>query len=300
VPRAAPGVRELRSAADVSVGRALHVTAIALATCAAFPQGDPDDAHLVAALQEATWAVWDDPGVDWAAFDLVVVRSTWDYQQRRDAFLAWARSLPRVVNPVAVLEWNTDKRYLAELPGAVSTTFLSPGEPFAAPRGQYVVKPTVSAGSRDTARFGAGEDERAGALVGAIHAGGRTAMVQPYVNAVDVRGETALMFFDGRFSHAIRKGPLLRLGEEPHTEVFAAEDVVACDPDPAERALAEQVLEHVRTRWGRDLAYARVDLVPGAAGPQLLELELTEPSLFFGHAPGAAERLAAALGVQEP
>jgi glutathione synthase/RimK-type ligase-like ATP-grasp enzyme len=199
------------------------------------------------------------------------------------------------VNPAEVLEWNTDKRYLAELPGAVATTFVAPGEPFAAPDGEYVVKPAVSAGSRDTARFGPGEAERAGALVAAIHAGGRTAMVQPYVGAVDSDGEMALLFFDGRYSHAIRKGALLRPGAEPHADVFAAEDVEAREPSAAQRALADRVLGHVRTRFGGDLPYARVDVVPGAAGPELLELELTEPSLFFGHAAGAAERFRSAI-----
>jgi hypothetical protein len=270
---------------------------IALATCAALPQGHSDDVHLMAALPDAQWAVWDDPAVDWAAFDLVVVRSTWDYQRRRDEFLAWARSVPRLANPAEVLEWNTDKRYLAELPGAVATAFVAPGEPFAAPDGEYVVKPTVSAGSRDTARFAPGEEERAQALVAAIHAGGRTAMVQPYVEAIETYGETALLFFGGRYSHAIRKGPLLRPGEAPHEDLFATEDVGAREPGADELALADRVLAYVRARFGRDLPYARVDVVPGPGGPQLLELELTEPSLFFEHAPGAAERFATALKI---
>jgi glutathione synthase/RimK-type ligase-like ATP-grasp enzyme len=267
---------------------------IALATCAAFPAGDEDDAPLAAALPEAEFAIWDDPSADWDAFDLVVVRSTWDYQERRDAFLAWARSLPRVVNPLPVLAWNTDKRYLGELPGAVDTSFLDPGDAFSPPDGEYVVKPSVSAGSRDTARFAPGEEERAAALVARIHASGRTAMVQPYLHAVDQDGETALMFFDGAFSHAIRKAPILQPGADTHDDIFAPEQITARDAGADERALAERALAHVRERFG-ELAYARIDLVPGSAGPQLLELELTEPSLFFAHAPGAAERFAAAI-----
>jgi glutathione synthase/RimK-type ligase-like ATP-grasp enzyme len=270
------------------------MTRIALATCAAFPDGDPDDALLAAALPEAEFAIWDDPAVDWDAFDLVVIRSTWDYQDRRDAFLDWVRSVPRIVNPREVVEWNTDKRYLGELPGAVDTTFLAPGDAFCAPDREYVIKPSVSAGSRDTARFGPGEAQRAESLVARIHARGRTAMVQPYVDAVDRDGETALLFFDGAFSHAIRKDPILQPGADTHDDVFAPEKITQRDAGPDERALAERVLDHVRERFG-DLAYARVDLVPGANGPQLLELELTEPSLFFGHADGAAERFAAAI-----
>jgi glutathione synthase/RimK-type ligase-like ATP-grasp enzyme len=267
---------------------------IALATCSYFPKGDDDDALLAAALPEARWAVWDDPQIDWDAFDFVVVRSTWDYQGRHDEFLEWAHSVPRLLNPPEVIEWNTDKRYLAEVPGAVDTTFLAAGETFSAPGAEYVVKPSVSAGSRDTARFAPGEDARAEALVERIHASGRTAMVQPYLHTVDSDGETALLFFDGVFSHAVRKGPLLTPGADPHDDVFAPENITPREPRDDERILGERVIGYVRERFG-DLAYARVDVVGGVDGPRLLELELTEPSLFFRQGDRAAERFAAAI-----
>jgi glutathione synthase/RimK-type ligase-like ATP-grasp enzyme len=277
---------------------------VALATCSYFPDGDEDDAGLPAAIGgETTFAIWDDPAVDWTSFDLVVVRSTWDYQERRDAFLAWARAIgDRLVNPPELLAWNTDKRYLHELVEAglpvVPTALVAPGEPFAAPAGEYVVKPTISAGSRDTARFAAGEQERAAELVAAIHATGRTVMVQPYVASVDARGETALLFFDGAFSHAIHKSALLRPGAEPTSEVFAAETIEPRVAGAAERAVAQRVLDHVAaTRLGGEApAYARIDLVEDAGGaPLLLELELTEPSLFFGGDAGRLARFAATI-----
>jgi glutathione synthase/RimK-type ligase-like ATP-grasp enzyme len=274
----------------VPVGRAVRMSSIALATCSYFPDGDPDDAHLAAALPEARFAVWDDPAVDWDAFGLVVIRSTWDYQEQRDRFLDWVRSVPRIINPPDVVEWNTDKRYLGELPHAVPTEYVAPGDVFAAPEGEYVVKPTVSAGSRHTARFGPGEDERAAALVAEIHRGGRTAMVQPYVASIDELGETALLYFDGVYSHAAHKGPILRRGVEPTSEVFAAETIDTRDPPADERALADEIVARVG-----DLAYARVDVVRGPDGPLVLELELTEPSLFFAQSDRAAERFAAAI-----
>jgi len=278
-------------------------TRVALATCSAFPQGDADDAGLPAAIGgDVTFAVWDDPAVDWAAFDLVVVRSTWDYQERREAFLAWASGIgQRLVNPPEVLAWNTDKRYLHELAAAglpvVPTALVAPGEAFVAPAGEYVVKPTVSAGSRDTARFTGGEAQRAAALVAAIHASGRTAMVQPYIASVDTRGETALLYFAGAFSHAIHKGPLLRPGAEPTSEVFAAETIEPRTPTAAELAVAQRLVDDVGPRLGTGAPlYARVDLVEDPAGaPLLLELELTEPSLFFASDPARVARFAAAV-----
>jgi glutathione synthase/RimK-type ligase-like ATP-grasp enzyme len=282
---------------------------VALATCVHFPDGDADDAGLPEALGgDVAFAIWDDPAVDWSSFDAVVVRSTWDYQERRDEFLAWARAIgERLVNPPEVLEWNTDKRYLRELADAglpvVATELVEPGEAFRAPEGEYVVKPTVSAGSRDTARFGgpghdaAADAARAAELVAAIHASGRTAMVQPYVASVDARGETALLFFDGRFSHAIHKGPLLQPGAAPTSEVFAAETILPREASAAERAVGERVLAHVADRFGDGApAYARVDVVEGDDGaPLVLELELTEPSLFFAGEPGRLSEFAAAI-----
>jgi glutathione synthase/RimK-type ligase-like ATP-grasp enzyme len=257
---------------------------VALVTCAELPDGDPDDAPLPAAFGGAPWVVWDDPAVDWDAFDVVLVRSTWDYHDRRDDFLAWAdRVGDRLVNPPDVLRDNTDKRYLARLPRTVPTTILEPGDALAPFDREVVVKPTVSAGSRLTARFSPDEHDRAAALVRRIHAAGKAAMVQPYLRSVDARGETALLHFGGMFSHAVRKGPILQPGHEPTGELFAAEEL----------ELAREVLATL----GREVAYARVDVVEGDDGePLLLELELTEPSLFFAQADdGAVERFAAAV-----
>jgi glutathione synthase/RimK-type ligase-like ATP-grasp enzyme len=272
---------------------------VVLATCAELPRGDGDDEPL-AALLRAAFVPWDDDDFDWSAPELVVLRATWDYQGRRDEFLAWTRRIgERLVNPPDVVEWNTDKRYLHELEDAglavVHTALVEPGEPFEPPAGEYVVKPTVSAGSRDTARFAPGEEERAAALVAAIHAAGKTAMVQPYVASVDRRGETALLFFGGELSHAIHKGPLLRPGADPTDEVYAPEEIAPREPTAGERAVAERVVAWSAERFGGPLAYARVDVVEGDGGPLLLELELTEPSLFFAQGLGAAERFADVL-----
>lgn len=276
---------------------------IALATAAEFPDLDEDGAVLVAALEargvSADPAVWTDPRADWASYDLVVVRCTWDYHERRDAFLDWADrvgSLTRLANPASVLRWNTHKTYLRELASAglpvVETAWLELGDHFSVPReGEYVVKPAVSAGSRDTNRYVVGEhDSLAAAHAEALLAAGRTVMVQPYLDQVDSHGETALLFFAGELSHAIRKGPLLEPAMALVEGAYKPETVEVRAPSEAERAVAEAVLDKLGSvaaldgAGRRDLAYARVDLVPGADGsPILLELELTEPSMFLVH-----------------
>lgn len=270
---------------------------IALASCAELPTG-----HLEDELAErlgATWAVWDDPGVDWSAFALVVVRSTWDYQYDRDGFLAWARAMPRLVNPSAVLAWNTDKRYLAEVAAAglavVDTAFLAPGDalPTALPE-EIVLKPTVSAGSRDTGRFRPATDlDAARELLAAIHASGRTAMLQRFVASVDARGESALLYAGGAYSHAITKAAILRPGEVAALDTAGDPPITPLVPTGAERELADRTVAWLQERLG-PLAYARIDLLAGPDGePVILELELTEPCLYLPYAEGAAERFAA-------
>jgi glutathione synthase/RimK-type ligase-like ATP-grasp enzyme len=273
---------------------------LVFATCRALPRGDGDEEQLAERIG-AAFVPWDEPGYDWSAPDLVVLRATWDYHHRRDEFLHWVHALEgRIANPPAIVEWNTDKRYLHELEDAglpvVHTALVEPGEELEVPDAEFVVKPTISAGSRDTARFLPQEADRARALVAAIHATGRTAMVQPYIASVDRRGETAMLFFDGAYSHAIHKGPLLRPGQEPTQEVYATEDIARREPTPAEHEVAERVVGWTAQRFGAAPAYARVDLVEEEdGGPLVLELELTEPSLFLSYDEGAAARLASAI-----
>lgn len=271
---------------------------IALATAAHWPELDEDGPELIAALEAEGLAVdvcvWDDPTVDWPSYDLVVLRSVWDYWDRHEEFLAWTRSVPRLANPASVVAWNTDKAYLGRLAvegvPIVSTSYLTSLDGWEPPAEPFVVKPTVSAGARDTAAYEA-SDPAAVAHVEGLLARGKTVMVQPYQTAVDDYGETALLVFDGVASHAVRKGALLAPGGGIGAPDDYREHITSRQPTPEEVALAEQVLSVVQG-WGDDLLYARVDMLPG---PVLIELEVTEPSLFLRHAPGSAQRFAAAV-----
>jgi glutathione synthase/RimK-type ligase-like ATP-grasp enzyme len=280
---------------------------VALATAAEFPDLDDDGASLIAALAaegiDGVPAVWTDGSIDWAAFDLVVVRSTWDYPARVEQFRAWidqVEGVTRLANPSALLRWNMDKRYLTTLAAAdvpvVPSGFAEPGEHVEIPDGEVVVKPVVGAGSVGAARFAAGQRADAAEHARQLHADGRTVMVQPYVASVDTGGETALIHLGGAFSHAINKGPLLQVGAAPVEGLFRQETIEAVTPTAAELEVAGRVLAAVP--GAHEPLYARVDVVDDAAGnPVLLELELCEPSLFLGFGPGSPERLAKATAV---
>ena len=260
----------------------------------------PATAALARAGVQAEVVRWDDEGVDWDAFDLVVVRSCWDYTWRLEEFLGWVDRVPRLRNPARVLRWNADKRYLRDLAAAGCPVVPTTWDPASADElpaaAEWVVKPAVSAGSRDTARWSTPADVLA--HVGELRAAGRTAMVQPYLDAVDVAGETALLHFGGSCSHAVRKGPLLRRGEGVRQDRAGREQLSAVTPRPDQLEVAAAALAAVTAVLGHDapLLYARVDLVDGPDGrPVLLELELVEPSLFLPWGEGAAARFADAV-----
>lgn len=288
---------------------------IAIATAAKARGSDEDEPLLITALESAGLrarsVIWDNPTTDWSTFGSVVVRSTWDYSLRRREFLAWADRVgsERLRNSAEVLWWNTDKVYLRALArrgvAIVPTTWIAPDSnevtlPAVSPQtGEYVVKPSVSAGSRDTARYVAGQDEDATDHIRRIQQSGRFAMVQPYIASVDATGETALVYIDGSFSHAVRKAPLLpAAGHATIDGLFASEKITPQEPTASQRTVADHIVAVAQSLLG-GLIYARVDLVDCPDGtPLLLELELSEPSLFLTHAPGSADRLAAAIAAQ--
>ena len=277
---------------------------VALATFRGLPGLDPDDHPLRDALarrgHQVTAAVWDDPKVDWKTFDVVVLRSTWDYFHRRDDFLAWAlwvSAATRLLNPLALVRWNTHKSYLLELrtrgASVIPTEIAAAGSRLdvaarMAANGwtRAVVKPAVGADSFGTILASpetlAAAQAHAEALLRE-----RDVMLQPYLRSVEEPGERCLVHIDGAYSHAVRKRSLFLGGRH------AGPEGIAVEADADERAEAARVLQ---LAGAADALYARVDLARDDAGrPCLLELELAEPTLFLAVAPRAAEALAEAI-----
>ncbi|MCK6512018.1 hypothetical protein L6R29_18915 [Myxococcota bacterium] len=265
-----------------------------------------DDMHLVRALRgrgvEVQPLVWrrDDPlGVD---CDACLVRTPWDYQEDAAGFLGWLEALSgtgmRVAHDPALLRWNIEKTYLAELGrrGArvIPTVYMDVDDPrslveVASEAGwsEVVLKPVIAAGGLDTYRLGVAEMEAFAPRYRALLAE-KAMMLQPFLPEVLSKGEWSLIFFGGEYSHSVRKIP--KGGEfrvqDKHGGRACAEEV-----DREVRDVAEKILDSV----GQTLLYARVDGIVQEDGFTLIELEIFEPELFFRMDAGAADRFAEVL-----
>ncbi|MPV37516.1 ATP-grasp domain-containing protein [Georgenia subflava] len=296
---------------------------VTLATCAALPQLAEDDAPLPDALAargiEPRIAVWDDPDVDWSAAGVVVMRSVNDYATRRDEFVRWAESVPRLVNHADVVRWNTDKHYMIELEKrgmpTIPTVWLEPERNLSKHQvhtrfpasGDFVVKPAVSSGSHDTGRYTAVDAKSRQEAIGHamdLLAEGRSVMVQRYLESVDQRGETALIFMNGLVSHAVEKDAMLHGPFRRHSDA-PAEVAHAREATDAEWRLGEEarVAIHslIKERMGRDeqLTYCRIDVVEGEdGGVRVMEVSLVDSSLYLSTTPGAVDNFADAIAVR--
>ena len=284
---------------------------IGLVTAAVARELDTDLPLLGAALERAGtqfhFVDWHDESVDWSQYSLLVLRSTWDYHLRRDEFLQWLErvsQLTTVCNSLEVVQWNSDKKYLGELSGAgiavVPTQFVASAQEihFTNSVMDVVVKPSISAGSHDTFRYRDVAQEMSVVTdhIARIVTSGATAMVQEYQHGIDGVGETGLVYLNGVYGHAFRKGAILQHRPDMSNGLYAAEDVGEREASDAEQATARQVLSFVEHKFGAMPLYARVDLIPQDNGePQLMELELVEPSFFLWASAGSADRAAQAI-----
>jgi len=288
---------------------------VAVACCRRSDDSDPTDLYpdldagpLRGALADlgvdSALVSWDDPAVDWGSFSHVVVSSTWDSVDRPVEYVAWAGRVANasvLVNSPSVIEWNLDKIHQRELEAEgvpiIPTTWVRVEEVWRPPElGDFVVKPSISAGGRNTARY-AGGDPAAVDHVQALQRAGQTVMVQDHLAAIDEEGEVDLIFFDGRFSHAVLKKPVLRAGEgvvDRPWERMAWTGLVT--PTPQQVAVATMTMSVVTDRMVDRPAYGRVDLINGPGGtPLVLEVELIDPYLSLDMEPTAASTLADAV-----
>lgn len=282
------------------------MTTISFATSRALKDLNDDDRLAAAALTrrgvKVVPAIWNDPKVDWSSFDRVIVRTPWDYPEHAEEFLAWFGTLDRagvpVDNPTSVLRWNLDKvylRWIEERGGSViPTEFVERGgvvdvAEVLRRRGwtRGVVKPTVSAGGANTwivsAATAVADAKKIAPL---LKASGL--MIQPFLAEIETEGEISMLFYGGRYSHAVRKRPA---SGDFRVQVEHGGSVEGANPSPEVVQEAQRIVD----LRGDELLYARVDGVVVGEEFQLMEFEVLEPQLFFPYHPQAAERFADAV-----
>lgn len=296
---------------------------ITLVTSADMPALYSDEAKLPDALAKAGFdphiAVWNDPAVDWERAGICVVRSVVDYARDRQKFLTWARTVPRILNHPAVLEWNSDKHYMIELEHhglpIIPTTWLEASAHLSKRQvhtrfpamGDFVVKPAVSSGVRDIGRYTANVAAQRQAAV--LHASrllgeGRDVMVQRYLREVDVHGEISLVFFNGMLSHTVEKEAALHPASQ--TDPIVRESVVRARPaTDTEMRWGEQIrsIVHavIREKLGRDelFLYSRADVVPDGQGSfRVMEVSMVDADLYLDSTPRALANFVNAVGVR--
>lgn len=261
-----------------------------------------DDELAVAPLAELGWDVatvsWRDTTVDWNDFEIVVVRTPWDYQNDPETFLDVLREIDasnaRLENPLSIIEWNLDKRYLRDLEtkgvsivptiwgnGGVNEKTFTEWQSFF-DSDELIIKPTVSATAQDTFRLRSFDEKLTDVF------SNRSFMIQPFVNAIVDEGEFSLFYFSGEYSHTILKSP-------KHGDFRVQEEhgglITAVVPEPKLRVTADKIVASLSP-----MLYARVDLVRNDSGEfMLMELELIEPALYFRMDDESPRRFAAAL-----
>jgi len=256
--------------------------------------------------------VWHDAAVDWSAFDLIVMRSPWDYSARTAEFLAWLDALPtdRVLNPPALIRWNFDKRYLLDLethgvsivPTIVAATLTEVRTAAEKIGGRVVIKPNIGAGSWG-AHITSADDPKLDGYAAELLGAGKLVLVEPEIPEITAGGERGLLFFDGEYSHTIAKGRILADDGGYHGDEYT-EDITSTTPTDAEIEMAASCSRAIAAiaqerGFASDAAttplYARYDIVTGADGPMIIEAELFEPSYYVDTAPGSVERVVDAV-----
>lgn len=244
-------------------------------------------------------AIWDVPDLDPDAFDAFVVGTCWDYMEKPAAFLATLERISAVrplLNPLGVIQWNSDKGYLADLDAQgvaiVPTLWADAADAASIARGfeafpdadRLVVKPRVGASAWRQVRV-----SRSGAVPEKHELPPAACLIQPFLKAAETEGEVTMLFFDRVFSHALVKRP--KAGDYRTQSMYGATET-AVEPEREAVATASAALEAVPG----DLLYARVDLMRRGDGQYaVMELELIEPYYYPEQGPDLGRLFAAGL-----
>jgi len=288
----------------------MNPASIGFVTSTQYPNLVPDDLILARALErrgaKVFPVVWTEATPESIDCDLLVIRSPWDYHLRPADFLAWieaANRRTRVVNPLELVRWNFDKRYLREIEVAgfalPKTYFLERGSQadLVSMMGEsrlstVVVKPTISASAFETHRVDGTQAKEFSPKLNSLLQD-RAMLVQEFILEIATTGEWSLIFVEKpcagmEFTHAVNKLP--RAGDFRVQEEHGGQHQRATPPETAIK-MARAILQ----KFAPQAVYCRADMVMRASGPVLMELELIEPLLHFAQAPEAAEKMGDAI-----
>ncbi len=247
---------------------------------------------------------WDNPDADWRSFDTVVLRSCWNYYRHFDTFRQWLQKLKtqnvKVFNPADMVLWNIDKKYLLELENKgvpiIPTRILEKGKPFdleeilsGLPADEIIIKPTVGASAHHVKKYPRDSIVSMYRYIENIHAS-HDAMIQTFLPQISADGEFSFIFFNNAYSHAVKKMPKK---DDFRTQPRYGGKDISVKPSDDLIQQAEDIIKKIDT----PLLYARVDAVDDNGILRLMELELTEPYLFFELDKEATRRFADALEI---
>ena len=296
----------------------ITMTIIALVTDAESINNDFDMPLLIQACDllgiKTEIVRWDDLSINWSKYVLVILRSPWSYVDRFNEFIKWCSDIDKkttLLNPLKVVSWGLNKKYLLDLKDKsvdiITTLLIEQKEQNVniivndflkknRLNDKIVIKPSVGAYSRGVKIFSTNEQEQIISYINELHSSGNDVLIQPYLTSINSNGETDLVYFDGNYSHSIRKNALLQPDgsvSEPLQEYRKSRNASKAELNVAERAL-KAVTEIFSLE--KPLLYARIDLVLDDSGkPVILEMEISEPSLNLPFAEGSALRLAEAI-----
>lgn len=262
---------------------------IAFATCSELPNLTENDRLLIPIFEANGYTIsaeiWDNSEVDWAIYDVVLIRSTWDYYLKPEEFKNWiskfVNSRTQLINSPEIVMKNSHKFYLKELSengiGIIPTIFSSEKIELETLKKweKVVIKPAVSAGSHETEIF---ETSTLSQETFDQKLSTGDWLIQPFLSEIQDAGEISMIFFGGKFSHAIQKVP--KSGDFRVQKQFGAK-YLKFEPNAELIDVAANIVEIA----GKESIYARVDGILIKNEFLLMEIEMIEPDLFFEHAP---------------
>lgn len=288
----------------------MQIQQIALVTCESLghytANADTEDDRLNRFLEskghEVSFQVWTNEQVDWTQFDVLIIKSPWDYFDKIDAFYSWLDKVEqlncRVLNPVETLRWNADKIYFKTMQEQgieiVPTVWLEKGSTFDAENvfdelqsEKIIVKPRVSGAAKNTFALTLTEAKERSAEIQALLQE-EPFMAQPFLEQINSQGEWSFLFFNGKYSHTVLKKA--KEGDFRVQHFFGGS--VHTPELPAQLLATAQT---IADKFAKDCLYARVDGVELNGNLALMELELIEPFLFLSTSEGSLERYYNAL-----